>query len=244
MAKSKTKWKVEIIAIELVIIAALLGVLFVKKVESYNFVSDATYFADSVSFEVPAGSTAKVNAKTKNICIDRKNDYELPATSIPIYYNDQKKVVLMQDMALLKPQFGNVESYRLPYFTELSMDSNYGVTISRDSNSRYQMGGVLFDGENTYFFLEDEYLQILENRIKLPAYSYAYVIKNNYIEYFNYETKESKIEYIDQIPVYVRDEDDTYRINLSTDIISFNSDDVMLSSYISIYKSYFEEVTE
>ena len=240
MAKSKTKFKIEIIVIELLLICALLGVLFIKKVESYHFESDATYFSDSVAFSVPKGSVAKVNDKTKEIRITRQNDYDLPASGIPVYFNDQRKVVLMKDSAILRPSNGNVISNRLSYFTEISTDSNGLISIKRDTNEGIEMGGIIFDGENSYFLLEDGYLEIGNRRISVSAYSYAYVLKDNYIEYYDYSTGEVTIEGIDGISVYLRDINDSYRINLCTDIVSFNSSDVMLSGYIDSYKPYFE----
>lgn len=244
MAKSKTKFKIEIIVIELVLIAALLGVLFVRKVESYHFDSDATYFADGVNILIPSGSVAKVDNKTKEIRITRDNDYDLPASGIPCYFNDSKKVVLTKDSAILRPSNGNVISNRLSYFTEIETDSDGLVKVRRDTNEGSEMGGIIFDGENSYFFLEDEYLEIKNRRISLPAYSYAFVQKDNYVEYFNYQTGEVKMEGIDGISVYLRDLNDSYRINLSTDVVSFNSGDVMLSSYIDSYKPYFEAIEE
>ena len=240
MAKSKTKFKIEIIVIELVLIAALLGVLFIRKVESYHFDSDATYFSNAVDYAVPEGSVARVDSKTKEITIDRNDDFALPALGIPVYYNGEKKVVLMKDTIYIQPSNGNVISRRLSYFTEISMAEYDVITIKRDTNENREMGGILFDGQNSYVFLQDQYLEISNRRISLPSFSYAYVIKDNYIEYFNYETGEIVIEGIEGTPVYVRDLNDTYRFNLSTDIISFNSGDVMLNSYVNSYKSYFE----
>lgn len=239
MAKSKTKWKIEVIVIELVLIVALLGVIFLKKVDSYHFDYDATYFCDSVDFLIPEGSIAKVDNKTKTISIERKNDENLVATGIPVYFNNSNKVVIMQDLGLLKISNGNVDSYKLSYFTELEIDSNYGITISRDNNTKYEMGGILFDGENTYFFLEDVLIEVNDKRFKLPAYSYINVVKDNYFEYYNYNTKESSIEQIDD-SVYARHINDSFCINLSTDIVSFKSNDVMLNGYIKSYKPYFE----
>lgn len=244
MAKSKTKWKIEVIIIELILIVGLLGLIFLKKVESYGFQSEATYFADGVDYIIPVGSTAKTDAKTKEVKIERPGDYPLEATGIPVYYNDSNKVVLMKDTAILKPTNGNVFAYRLSCFTELTLEANNRIVIQRDANEGIETGGILFDGENSYFFLEEELLEIGDKRISLPAFSYVYVIKNNYVEYFNYDTKETGIEGIDQIPVYARNINDSYRINLSTDVVCFNSNDVMLNGYVKSYKPYFEAQAE
>lgn len=244
MAKSKTKFKIEIIVIELVLIAALLGVLFVKKVESYHFESDATYFADGVDYSIKEGSVAKVDAKTKTILIERDNDYSLPAQGIPVYFNDVKKVVLMKDSAFLRPVNGNVYVNRLSYFTEISMGANNLITIKRDTNEKNEMGGIIFDGNDSYFFLEEMFLEIGNRRMSIPAYSYVLAIRDNYVEYFNYDTKEITIEGIEGTSIYVRDINDSYRINLTTDIISFNSGDVMLNNYVNGYKPYFEAIEE
>lgn len=239
MAKSKTKFKIEIIVIELLLICALLGVLFVKKVESYHFDSDATYFLDAMDYIVPAGSVAKVDSKTKDITIERNKDFSLEATGTPVYYNEIPKLVLMKDLAYIKPANGVIYPYRLSYFTEISIEPNGVSTIMRDTNSKLETDGFLFDGNNTYVFLEDTYLEYSNKRVSLPAFSYVTVLKDNYVEFFDYNSKQITLENT-EYPVYARNLNDSYKVNLTFDIVSFNSGDVMLHSYVDNYDPYFE----
>ena len=73
------------------------------------------------------------------VVIDRGDENTLQATGIPVYFKDQKKVVLMEDLAYLKPSNGTVFSYRFSYFTELIMDwmvadfkKENGIDLSSD----------------------------------------------------------------------------------------------------------------
>lgn len=240
MAKNKTKWKIEIIVLELVVICALLGVLFLKKVETYKFTSDATYFVSDIEINIPEGSKCRSERGENefNIVTPEKNNIEV--ISLPAYYDNQNKVVILKKLAYFKPNRMKNEGYKLNFFSEISFDSNNRMTISRDDNSVSDSGGFLFDGINTYIILEDARLRYDFKNILLSPLSYIIVEKDNSVTYFDYDSKTFQYEMFDG-DVFLEDMNQVYKVSLTNDILSCN-ETIMLRSNIDSYESYFKEV--
>ena len=243
MAKNKTKWKVEIIILELIAVFALLGVVFLNKVESYNFKSDATYFVDGMDYAIPKGSVAKVDKKTGIITITRKNDYPLETQGLPAYFDMLPKMVLLEDLAYYKPSYGYASEYKLSRFTELEIDENGFVSISLNNQKNTETTGFLHDGENTYVFLEPMTLEFGTHHKSLPAFSYVRVAKGSFVEYYDYDTKEITFESFDG-EVKAKDSHNVYTILLECDIVDCGSNQVMLFNYYDDYDLYFSEVKQ
>lgn len=240
MAKNKTKWKIEIIVLELVVICALLGVLFLKKVETYKFNQDATYFIRDNEVLIPEGSKCTSERGSSNFTINKPDKDMIETVSLPAYFNNSKKIVILKNLAYFKPNRINDSSYKLSFFTEISFDSEDKMFISRNDNTVNDSGGFLYDGLNTYVVLEDVRLKYDFKNIMLSPLSYIIVEKDNSVAYFDYDSKTYKYEMFDG-DVYLEDINQVYKVSLNNDILSCG-ETVMLRSNLDSYESYFKEV--
>ena len=236
--KKSIKWKIEIIVFELVVICALLGVLFVKKVETYDFYDNAIYYQNEIDYIIPSGSKAKTSRNSDEITIERKDDESLIAQGLPVYFENEQKIALMKDMIYVQPMTGAAIFGRLTYFTEAKIEDN-DVLISKNTNSAYETTGFLFDGLNTYLFLEDVEVKGEGFDFVLPRFSYVIATKKNCLEYLNYNTKENAIIYTEE-NVTVKDLKGTYSLIVDSDILNAGSAQYMLQSNLTSYDLYFE----
>lgn len=189
MAKSKIKTKLEIIVLLLIVIAGLLALLLVNDAEKYKFVDSATYFSDGEAYEIPAGKFAKYDKETGNVYVEISNDERLYSRGLPVYYDNTKSMVLINDMSIITPYDNHLETNRLTYFTVLENDSNIsGSKISRNNSFEFSNKGFLFDGNNTYVFLEPVSLRINEEILHLGTFSYVISSRNNYFEVYDIDT--------------------------------------------------------
>ena len=240
MAKNKIKLKLEIIALLLMIIATLLGVIFIKDSEIYEVEEDCIYYMDGFEYEVPSGSTMKVNSKSDEVTIIVGKE-ETEPNGLPLYYREDKKIILVNDLAYYRPSNGYVDIYKLSYFTSLSLDSDNVVTISRDIDSHLETSGFLFDGKNTYVLLQKCTLFFNDHRVTLEPFSYVIVSKGNSVEYMNYEDKQIVFEYCDG-DVTIEDNRGLYTLMPDIDILEFGSKQVMLNGNMYAKDLYFEVV--
>lgn len=196
MAKTKIKTKLEIIVLLLIVIAGLLAILLLNDAEKYKFVDSATYFVDGVDYEIPSGQFAKYDKEKSTVYIDFGKEERLYSVGLPAYYNNTKSIVLLNDMTIVTPYDNHFETNRLTYFTLLENDSDVsGSKVSRNNNFKFVNKGFLFDGNNTYVFLEPVSLKINGNVLKLGTFSYVISCKDNYFEVYDKDTDFFEIYY-------------------------------------------------
>lgn len=236
--KKSIRWKVEIIVFELVVICALLGVLFVKKVETYDFLDNAIFYQNEIDYIIPKGSRAKTDRKTNEVTIVREDDEELIAQGLPVYFENEQKIALMKDMVYIKPMTGTAIFGKLTFFSEAKIEDN-DVLISKNMNSAYETKGFLFDGVDTYLFFEDVEVIGEQFNFVIPRFSYVIATKNNCIEYLNYNTKENVIINTEE-SVTVKDLKGIYSLIIDCDILNAGPAQYMLQSNLSNYDLYFE----
>lgn len=232
MAKSKIKTKLEIIVLLLIVIAGLLALLLVNDAEKYKFVDSATYFVDGVEYEIPAGKFAKYDKETKTVYVDLDKDYKLYSKGLPAYYNNSKSMVLLNDMSIIIPSDNYLESNRLTYYTLLENDSDIsGSKISRNNNFEFVNKGFLFDGNNTYVFLEPVLLRVKNDILKLGTFSYVIACKDNYFEIYDIDSKYFDIIYTNEsLDAEIQGTNSNFLLYPEVDYVSVNGGNGMLLS--------------
>lgn len=82
--------------------------------------------------------------------------------------------------------------YRLEHFSQIQIE-NQSITLTDGNLQSQQARGFLFDGVDTYIFLESVELTCGETSVRLPALSYAVARYGNTLQYYAYGGGESKV---------------------------------------------------
>ncbi len=157
---------------------------------------------------------------------------KMPMLDTPILYRGDTKLTLSRNMLLMVPSEGTKVT-RINQFTTLTKGESL-ITYTLDNKSAVSYGGFLYDGEDTYIFLDDSVLTIGPLDIELPALSYARVQYNNTVEYHNSETDESDIYPLHDVEVTLKTKD--YELNLGKDVIYTNMGEALLYSAVDNVK--------
>lgn len=113
---------------------------------------------------------------------DRDAEHTLNS-STPILYAGERKMLLPKNMSLVMPMQSR-QAYRVNYFTTVRVAGNV-VVLEKDGKSAQVYGGFLYDGEDTYVFLENATLRIGARELELEPLSYVKAVYKQYVEYYN-----------------------------------------------------------
>ena len=147
----------------------------------------------------------------------------------PILYEGSTQMTIPCNMLLMNP-LDNIGLRRINRFTTVSERGGL-ITFTSDKKTAEVHGGFLYNGKDLYIFLEDTVLNISGDEVRLPAMSYAVVPYCQYIEYFNSETKEDKVIYIDEMNITAKSVSG-YKLDIGRDIIYKGDQEALLYSSV------------
>ncbi len=148
---------------------------------------------------------------------------------IPILYEDEAKLTLSENMLLMVPRQGS-GLRRVNCFTHITEQSGL-VTFKKDAKTAEVYGGFLYDGEDTYVFLEETTLTIGTKEVVLAPLSYAIVNYQQNAEYYN--SGDGSYELISLFNTDVlATVDDDYVIDLGKDSIEMGQGESLLYSAV------------
>ena len=227
MKKYKNEFVLGLIA--LVLIGVFIFFIFRARnsIEQYTTSKDENiyFYVDDVLMEYSGKLTLDIN---KNITDLYNSEINLDSVSEPIYFKDEDKVLFPKLMSVIRPTIG-LKQNKIPEFTTISKTDTYsklsGINIDMNLSD-----AIIYDGVNTYFFVDDVTIEIGENKIDLPAFSYIKCGFKDIAYVYNYESKEMK--FYDNIKDVIYASNSKYRINLSTDSIFVDDKSVILMKNI------------
>ena len=170
--------------------AAILSVVAYRLLTVYRFKEPAVYSVLGTDFEVPVGSTAKIDNEG-NTVLTQKNGMEMIADEAGIYFTQSNKMLTILPMAYYKAnQKGRLMATQVLPLTEVSTE--YGrVTFEKDGKSITEEGNFMHDGKNTYINLRLADLYIGDEKITtLAPLSYIIVSYRNWVAYRDQSTGE------------------------------------------------------
>ncbi len=225
------KYKNEMILAGVVLFLVLLFVIFMFRAKNdivqYQISKDEEiyYYIDDILMEYTGKVTLDRNNKITNLST---NSGDWGTITEPIYYKNSDKVIFPNSMALVKPRDG-IKQNKLNYYTIVKKEK----VRSRLSNINLDMevsDAFIYDGLNTYFFLDDVELVYGNEKIELPAFSYVRCAYKDYLFVYNYDTKEmtAKRDITDVVTVNA----EGYSINLSTDSLLIDEESIILARNI------------
>lgn len=159
---------------------------------TYTFKGTARQYYAGNAAAIESGTKLKRSQKGETLLAKGGQSIQ---TDLPIYPTDSRRVVLPTDMVFVAPR--SDKFYRMSYFTEVECQPG-GTVIARRGNDRATVEqGFLFDGKDTYLFLEPMTVSVNGRTLQLPALSYVEAVYGGYVMVFNYETKDCFVELSD-----------------------------------------------
>lgn len=230
---------ISLIVLLLAVICAGLSFLFFNKTTYVKLHDDYTYYYLDSAFRIKTGS--KMLVTDSYVEFDAKKDGKYYVYSIPVYLSNDDVLMTTKDMAYYKPldrkEFNKKSlpvSSRVSYYPN---DKSY--TFTKNKKTYSSQNGFLYDGHNTYIFLEDMNVTYNGQTIKVPALSYVQVELNNWIQLFNYGTKE--VDYVNLSGLaYASDLNNYYKLNLANDTIEYDDMEIVLNSNIEVLFDVFK----
>lgn len=147
----------------------------------------------------------------------------------PILYQGEKKITLSSNMLLMVPSNGSGVK-RVNCFTTITEHDGL-CTLTKDGKQAQVFGGFLYDGRDTYIFLEKTTLQIGPKTVELDPLSYATVDYQQNVEYHN--SADGAHEFIalsnTDVTAYVQS---GYTIDLGKDTIEMGQGEAILYSAV------------
>ena len=190
----KNEWKNKWIAAGIAAVAmavVISGVFLFLRSGRQMSVKDAYYIQDGemvssegrwrLIFDKNKGTTLKGHGVRKNLTDD----------GTVVYYKLENKVLLPQTDCL---QFAAEDKiYRLEYFSTVELVEGGGYRIKDGSTSVVVPGGIIYDGKDTYLFLEPVKLTVDGEVTDLPALSMIHATYGNAIEIYPYGYEPSEV---------------------------------------------------
>lgn len=229
-----------IIAVLCVLICIALSIVLLDNVETYKFDNNAYYFVNGIVYDIPQGSLGKVDGDG-NISFELKNALEdVEFSTLPAYYVNQNKIVTVDKLTYFYPNYDRLEKYCINPFTEVEFnyDSKF-AKFSKNNQTRQNQYGFLYDGNGTYVFLDEFEIYFGDESYYLPALSYITVVKDSYIQFYDYSTDEF-FEYEIDGSVYAVDSQGIYTLNMSYSTVDYSGVESILPASADILRVYLE----
>ena len=127
-------------------------------------------------------------------------------------------------MYLIIPRI-KTTSYKINHFSKIKIEDDLAYLNYKNKNI-YLEQSFLYDGDNLYFFIYETKVNIDEKEYTLSPLSYIIVNYKSEIEI--YDKKEDNYTIIDEHQRDVIAYLDNYKVNLSTDTLTYDSGDRLL----------------
>lgn len=214
----------------LIILLVLLVVWYGDGLNSYDPQSATFQYIAGVKVDFSDQAVYRNNQGKVSV---RDNGDEHTLDSIPILYQGERKITLPVNMLIMIPTQGTAVK-RVNYFTSLT-EKNGIVTLEKDKKRADVLGGFLYDGEDTYVFLENTTLYLGSMKIELEPLSYARVAYKQYVEYYNSADNSHDWVVIGETEVMAKSESG-YTLNLGKDVVDVGSGEILIYSAVDSLK--------
>lgn len=243
-AKRKVKMRkdVKILIISLLVIIVICIATFItyKQYQDLNEYDIKNYelyqYFGGQKFEYTGELTLKRNGEITEL---KYQDIEIEVDSTPIYFSKVKNDMLLPtNMALLIPRL-MTKNYKLPYFSRITIEeteNDYNAFLVNEEDKTYLEKSFLYDGADLYVFLYETTIKIDNKTIVLSPLSYINVVYEGEINY--YDKKNDKYVTIESSKDDVIATLDSYKINLSTDMILYETSNKLLIKNVTNLKTF------
>ena len=208
----------------LLIVLMVLLVVYKGGLQSYEPKEETVQFMSGTEITHDKSSVFSKEEGILKIKGDEREDSTLIS---PIIHknNAGRKITIAENMMYTDPEFSEVCN-RLNYFTSLMLEDGL-VIIEKDGKRAFVSGGYLFNGVNTYIFLEDCELQIGVNKVEIPALSYVNASYRSEVELYNSKTGQCEYYYLGGMDSYIN-MGDKYTLDIGRDVLIKNDKESLI----------------
>jgi hypothetical protein len=226
----------------LIVVVALIGValvlLYIRSLGIHEFDVNTYHYDVGIKFNHEAGKTRIVRGKTRNILEDQVTTPEnpFPIDALPVVCENVHKFILPENMSAIIPAFS--KTGRVEYFSTVTETDAGEYTVRAGKEETMMDSGFLFDGRDTYIFLEPADIvwgDGANEQIHIEAMSYMVVIYNVRIEVYPRDAEEGML--LDTDMARVMAHMDGYSIDLSKDILYWNGQEMLLFTNPAVLNS-------
>lgn len=222
MYKSKWTRKVKGLLLSLVVfIVALvaIGVSTWVTMEAKSVQPGAPLYQYFLGIRFDYGAEATLDIQD-NGKVTINHDYgEASTDSSPVYYQEEDRFILAYAMNFVSP-FYATEEYA-PIFAEFYSE-NGRVYYENNMVNKEITRGFLFDGSNTYVFLEPMYFKWGGRTQEVSAFSFATVSSKGTVILYDYDTEELTTFSTGTYEVTAENLYKTYSVSLSYDSVKMD----------------------
>lgn len=216
MRRRKNLSVVAMLQVGIGVVLFLLLVLFIcwygDGLSSYEPEGITFYYQAGVRMEQNAGTKYK---QSKDVILVEGESGEQSIDTVPILFSEENKMLLSTNYLVMTPKQGNA-CRRVNAFTTV-LEKNGLITFRQEKKSTSLMGGFLYDGDNTYVFLEPMTMVIGAKEINLEPLSYVRVLYRQTVEYYNSADDTHELIYTGDMDIEATN--DEYTLDLGRDVI-------------------------
>lgn len=165
--------------------------------------------------EFPIGTKFYYTEKGASYSKSEENEF---LTSSPIYSKNADYMVIPEYAIYVKPS--GVEYKQIPCFTKVTFGVNTII------NNKQISEGFIFDGIDTYTFLEDSIIELNGVTRDFAAYSTITVYNNNF--YCLYEFGSEEVEYGEHLTSALKVSTTNYTVDIFNDVLYTRDDEKIL----------------
>lgn len=140
---------------------------------------------------------------------------ESPTDTTPVYFSDSKKFMTVRPMSFVDPYNGLEKN--VPLLSQIEKDKKGNVYINVGETKKDISSGFLYDGEDTYVFLEAMVVQLDGKKYELTPFSFMVVDADCKVRLYDYKTDTFTQTQVINGEVKVLTAYDTYSVSLHND---------------------------
>ena len=208
-------------------VAIVAGVIFVgNSINVFTIKEPIFRFDTGVRLDYTGRTTIERDDESGVLTLKNNGKKEV-LDSAPIYFSENKNKILLPAQKIVV--YPKVKKWG---------KSGFNTVIERDSNGSYIANvrghevdvtdSFLYDGNNTYVFLEPMTLTIGSEEVVMPAFSYAYVYYNLRVELYTQDNSINIVVQTGEELVFATPIDLSYEIDLSKDILRTPEGEILL----------------
>ena len=226
--KKRTITYISIAALFILLVIAML-MLFLKKnidVETFENHKFYQYFSgERFDYE----GDLKIS-KENDITELKFKDVQVTLDSTPIYYADEKTILLPKSMSIIYPKM-NVSQNKVNYFSKI-YDENGEIYLSYKKKNKLLKECFFYDGRDLYMFIEPVDITINGEKKTLSPMSYVIVDYGISVQIYDYKSNTfSTIPLSDKNVIVTTN---VYTVNLSIDSVAYNNNSRLLIKKVDI----------
>lgn len=221
------------IVVIIALFVIVLSLLFFKKTaEEENLENQSFYqYLSGIKFEYSGNLRITKGGNITELIFD---EVKVVLDSTPLYYKDEKKILLPQNMSIVYP-LSNSTQFKTNFFSRVYIEDNT-IYLQDGRLNKVLSNCFLYDGKDLFFFIEETKILIDEEEITIQPLSYAVLTYNDNIQIYSYDIDQFKT-------IVIKEKKDIlatakgYTVNLSIDSVEYNTKSRLLIKNMGYLKN-------